>query len=160
MSRLPPRGRLKAVAVDFVRLLSSPSTWKDFLLLPVTTTMKTTLLVPVVAALALCTASVQGAPVITTPAAAQRPGTKLVDIDYNLTGTTNPVIIALEISADGGTTWAVPVTAVTGAVGANVTPGNGLRITWDAGVDWNNKLSPEMQFRLKGSELLPEQREE
>jgi hypothetical protein len=98
--------------------------------------------------LALCIASVQGAPVITNPAAAQRPGTKLVDIDYNLTGTTKPMIIALEISADGGTTWAVPVTALTGAVGANVTPGSNLRITWDAGVDWNNKLSPQMQFRL------------
>ena len=34
MSRLPLRGRLKAVAVDSVRLLNSPSTRKDNLVLP------------------------------------------------------------------------------------------------------------------------------
>ena len=118
--------------------------------------MKTTRFVPVVAALAFCIASVQGAPVITNPAAAQRPGTKLVDIDYNLTGTTNPVYMTLDIS-DGGTTWSIPATALTGAVGANIMPGTGLRITWDAGVDWNNQVSSQMQFRLKGSEMLPEQ---
>lgn len=89
--------------------------------------------------------------------AAQRPGTKLVDIDYDLTHTVNPVYVTLEISADGGTTWAVPATALTGAVGANVMPGNNLRITWNAGTDWNNQISPNVKFRLRVSEPLPEQ---
>ena len=55
--------------------------------------------------------------------AAQRAGTKLVDIDYDLTGVATPFTVWLEISADGGATWAVPATTLTGAVGANVTPG-------------------------------------
>ena len=97
------------------------------------------------------------APVVTNVGAAQRTGTKLVDITYDVAADVGTVTITMEISADGGTTWAVPVTALTGAVGANVTPGSNLRITWDAGVDWNNKLSPEMQFLLKGSEALQEQ---
>ena len=34
MSKLSPRGWPKAVAVDFVRLSNSPSTWKDSSVLP------------------------------------------------------------------------------------------------------------------------------
>ena len=86
--------------------------------------------------------------------AAQRPGTKLVDIDYDLTNSTDPMCVALEISADGGTTWAVPATTLTGAVGNNITPATNLRITWDAGVDWNNRMTSQMQFRLKVNETL------
>ncbi|MCX6877846.1 MAG: SUMF1/EgtB/PvdO family nonheme iron enzyme [Verrucomicrobia bacterium] len=89
--------------------------------------------------------------------AAQRAGTKLVDIDYDITGIATPVFVALEISADGGTTWTVPATTLTGAIGTNVTPGTDLRITWDAGADWNNQTSSQTRFRLRVSDLLPEQ---
>ena len=93
--------------------------------------------------------------------AAQRPATKLVDIDYDVTGVTAPVIVALEISADGGTTWNVPATTVTGAVGGSVTLGNNLRITWDAGADWNLQVSTQTKFRVNvtdtplGMSLIP-----
>jgi formylglycine-generating enzyme required for sulfatase activity len=93
--------------------------------------------------------------------AAQRPATKLVDIDYDVTGVTTPVIVALEISADGGTTWTVPATSVTGAVGNSVTPGNNLRITWGAGADWNLQVSTQTKFRVNvtdaplGMSLIP-----
>ncbi|MCX6874874.1 MAG: SUMF1/EgtB/PvdO family nonheme iron enzyme [Verrucomicrobia bacterium] len=88
--------------------------------------------------------------------AAQRAGTKLLDIDYDITGTSNSATVSLEISADGGTTWAVPATTLTGAVGANVTPGTNLRIIWDAGTDWNNQASPLMRFRIKVSAGMPD----
>ena len=88
--------------------------------------------------------------------AAQRAGTKLVDIDYDLTGTTAPATVSLEISADGGTTWAVPATTLTGAVGSNVTPGTNLRITWDAGTGWNNQTSSLLRFRIKASAGMPD----
>jgi formylglycine-generating enzyme required for sulfatase activity len=86
--------------------------------------------------------------------AAQRAGTKLVDIDYNLTGLATPCKVWLEISADGGTTWTVPATTVSGAVGNNVTPGTDLRITWDAGVDWNRQTSAQTRFRIKADDLV------
>ena len=88
--------------------------------------------------------------------AAQRAGTKLVDIDYDLTGVATPCTVWLEISADGGTTWAVPATTLTGAVGNNVTPGTNLRITWNAGLDWNGATSAQTRFRIKASDLLPD----
>jgi formylglycine-generating enzyme required for sulfatase activity len=108
------------------------------------------------AALALITGSAAHAQIaIGNVRAAQRPGTKLVDIDYDLTGIATPCKVWLEISADGGGTWLVPATAATGALGASVSPGNDLRITWDAGVDWNGLHTPQTRFRIKASDLLP-----
>ena len=80
----------------------------------------------------------------------------MVDIDYDVTGIATPVTVILEISSDGGTTWAVPATTLTGAVGNNITPGANLRITWNAGLDWNNQTSAQTRFRLKVSDLLPD----
>jgi formylglycine-generating enzyme required for sulfatase activity len=85
--------------------------------------------------------------------AAQRPGTKLVDIDYDLTGIATPCKVWLEISGDGGTTWAVPTASAAGAVGTNITPGANLRITWDMGVDWNGQYSAQTRFRVKADDL-------
>ena len=86
--------------------------------------------------------------------AAQRSGTKLVDIDYDITGIATQVAVSLKISVDGGTTWAVPATALTGAVGVNVTPGTNLRITWNAGTDWNKQISTQTQFRISVNDIL------
>ncbi|MEI6819357.1 MAG: SUMF1/EgtB/PvdO family nonheme iron enzyme [Verrucomicrobiota bacterium] len=83
---------------------------------------------------------------------AQRAGSKLVDIDYDVTGTTSPVTVALQISADGGSTWAVPATTLSGAIGNSVTAGSNMRITWDAGTDWNQQLSSQTKFRLTVTE--------
>ena len=79
---------------------------------------------------------------------AQRANTKLVDIDYDITGTNVPVSVSLQGSADGGATWTLPVNTLTGAIGTSVTPGNDLRITWNAGVDWNQQFSARTKFRI------------
>jgi hypothetical protein len=50
-------------------------------------------------------------PVISNLTAAQRAGTKLVDITYDVTADTQSVIVSLEISSVGGTTFSVPATA-------------------------------------------------
>jgi len=111
---------------------------------------------PLVAALALVAAPALNAQITAgNVRAAQRAGTKLVDIDYDITGIATPCTVLLEISSDGGTTWAVPATTLTGAVGFNVTPGTNLRVTWNAGLDWNNQTSDQTKFRFKVSDLLP-----
>ncbi len=79
---------------------------------------------------------------------AQRANTKLVDIDYDITGTNVPVSVSLQGSADGGATWTLLVNTLTGAIGTDVTPGNNLRITWNAGVDWNQQFSTRTKFRI------------
>jgi formylglycine-generating enzyme required for sulfatase activity len=82
----------------------------------------------------------------------QRAGTKLVDIDYDVTGTSSPVTVTLQISADGGSTWTVPAITLTGAIGSNVTPSSNLRITWNAGSDWSQQLSSQTKFRISVTE--------
>ena len=70
--------------------------------------------------------SVQAAPVVSNLTAAQRAGTKLVDISYDLAAPGfGSVTVSIEASSDGGATWTVPVTSATGAVGGIVTPGTG-----------------------------------
>ena len=118
--------------------------------------MKTTI-PTLLAALALFTSSASFAQItIGNVRAAQRPGTKLVDIDYDLTGIATPCTVWLEISGDGGTTWAVPATSAAGSVGTAVTPATDLRITWDGGLDWNGQTSAQTRFRVKASDLLPD----
>ena len=85
--------------------------------------------------------------------AAQRLGTNLVDIDYDLTGIVTPISVSLQASADGGLTWTVPLTSLAGAIGANVAPDTGLRITWDAGTDWNEQFSTNVRFRITADDL-------
>jgi hypothetical protein len=72
-------------------------------------------------------------PVVSNLTAAQRAETHLVDISYNVTADTPTVVISLEISSDGGTSFSVPATTVSGAIGAGVAIGTGKTITWDAG---------------------------
>ena len=86
---------------------------------------------------------------------AQRTDSKLVDIDFDITGTTSPVTVSLQGSADGGVTWDLPLNTLTGAVGANITPGLNLRVTWNAGADWNQQVSTQTKFRLSVTDVPP-----
>ena len=76
---------------------------------------------------------------ITTLVVAQRPGTKLVDITYDVSSTTaSAVNVSLTVS-----NGAVAVSAInlTGAVGAGVLTGTGKSITWNMGADWNGNAA-------------------
>ena len=98
--------------------------------------------------LALSLPAFAQAPVVSNVFAQQRPGTGLVDITYDVTSTKATVAISLRVSSDGGATFAVPVTSLTGAVGTGVAVGNGKRITWNAGADWPEKWSDAMRFEV------------
>ncbi|MCX6876239.1 MAG: SUMF1/EgtB/PvdO family nonheme iron enzyme [Verrucomicrobia bacterium] len=80
--------------------------------------------------------------------AAQRPGTNLVDIDYDVSGTPLPLKVTLQVSADDGSTFGVPATSLSGAVGFPVTPGPNLRLTWDAGTDWGGQFSERVRCMI------------
>ncbi len=86
-------------------------------------------------------------PVVSRLAAVQRAGTKLVDITYDLAADA-AVAVSMQISGDGGATFAVPAVAVTGAVGSAVGPGTGKALTWNAGADWNGQFSPQLRVKL------------
>jgi formylglycine-generating enzyme required for sulfatase activity len=93
-------------------------------------------------------------PAITNIRVAQRPGTNLVDLDYDLSGATGPVRISMEFSSDSGTTFS-PATSVTGAAGDSIQAASNLRITWDAGKDWGGKVSNNMRYRILADDNPP-----
>ncbi len=93
-------------------------------------------------------------PVVSNLKAVQRAGTKLVDITYDVAADTATVEVSLQISGDGGATFAVPAVSVTGAVGSGVSTGTGKALTWNAGVDWTGQYSPQVRFKLLADDLM------
>jgi len=81
--------------------------------------------------------------------AAQRLGTKLVDVSYGVFSTkTNTVNVLLSIS-DGTETVHAPT--ISGAVGLGVTTGAVKTMVWNAGADWNGNLD-NLTFRILGQD--------
>ena len=92
-------------------------------------------------------------PVVSNFRAAQRAGTQLVDLTYNLAGPDSvPLTVWVAVSTNGGASYALPATSFSGAVGDGVTPGTGKRITWDAGQDWPGQFSSNVRFRVTASD--------
>ena len=81
--------------------------------------------------------------------AGQRPGTKLVDITYNLSDPRGlGLTVAVQVSTNAGRTFDLPATTFTPGNGAVVRSGNSREIVWNAGVDWNRQLSTQLVFRV------------
>ena len=95
-------------------------------------------------------------PVVASLTANQVVGLHNVSIGYDLTDLTNSNIV-LNISSDGGSTWSVATVTVSGAVGANVTPGTGKTITWNALADFGNQENSSMKARLVATDSFGNQ---
>jgi len=92
-------------------------------------------------------------PVVTNVRGEQRSGTELVDVFYDLDAANPPsVSVRLQVSADGGSNWTVPVVSVSQSVGNSVSPGKGKHILWNAGADWNGQVSKNVRFRVTASD--------
>lgn len=113
--------------------------------------MKHTLLSIAVAALTAGTGCVTfaAAPVVSNIRAALLAGTKNVEVLYDVGDADGDALtIGLEISGDGGLSYAIPATALSGNVGSGVAPGLNRRIVWNAGTDWNNQYVPNARARV------------
>jgi len=91
-------------------------------------------------------------PVVSNVRASQRAGTRLVDVYYDLAGTSGPVTVTIEGSADGGSSYTLPMTTLSGSAGPEVHAGSNRRITWDAGTDWAGEFSDQLRFRVTAAE--------
>jgi sulfatase modifying factor 1 len=88
-------------------------------------------------------------PVVSNVRSVQRPGTRLVDITYDVADSDSPTVgVAVEVSADSGVTYTVLAESFTGDVGNGIKPGTGKRVVWDAKTDWPNKYSSKVRFRV------------
>jgi formylglycine-generating enzyme required for sulfatase activity len=95
-------------------------------------------------------------PIVTNVRAAQRAGTQLVDITYDVEDPDSSVLwVTVAVSDTGGATATVLATSFTGDVGPNVSPGKGKRIVWDAGKDWPGEFSANMRFRVTAEDTSP-----
>ena len=88
------------------------------------------------------------APVVSNISAAQRANSRLVDITYDVAADFPTVSVSLQVSSNGGSTFTVPATTLSGAIGAGVTTGTAKKITWDAGADWSGQYSTQMRFKV------------
>jgi formylglycine-generating enzyme len=90
-------------------------------------------------------------PEVSNIRATQRAGTKLVDIYYDVTDPENdPLTVAIQIY-DGGS--AIPTYTVSGDVGSGVTAGANKHIIWNAGQDWNRRLTNQGKARILVDDL-------
>ena len=97
-----------------------------------------------------CWAVVQAAPpVVSNIRASQRPGTKLVDVYYDLADADGDLqLIQVAVSADAGLTYGIPCTSLSGAVGSNVGLGTNRHLVWNAAADWNGNWVPQCRVRV------------
>ena len=89
-------------------------------------------------------------PVVSNIRAAQRAGTHLVDIYYNVADAdgNSPLTVYVAVSANGGANFNVPVFTLTGAVGPGVTLGNDRHIVWNAGTDWPSQFNSQCKVKI------------
>jgi formylglycine-generating enzyme required for sulfatase activity len=88
-------------------------------------------------------------PVVSNIRAAQRPGTKLVDIYYDLSDADGDLqLVQVAASSDAGLTYGIPCVSLSGHVGAGISLGANRKITWNAGADWNGNWVPQCRVRV------------
>lgn len=88
-------------------------------------------------------------PVISNIRASQRPGTKLVDVYYDLAdGDGESQLIQMAASSDGGLTYTIPCVTLSGNVGAGVTLGTNRHIVWNVAADWDGNWVQDCRVRI------------
>ena len=75
---------------------------------------------------------------------------KLVDIQYNLDGNRS-MFVEFFFSHDGGVTFPVSCTAVTGDAGPFTETGIGKTAVWDAAQDWDQQFTDLGQIMIKAT---------
>ena len=85
------------------------------------------------------------APIVRT----ERADAGVIRVVYDLAGAPGATFsVALEASNDGGQTFAIRPRALTGDVGANVSPGTGKAIVWDSTKDIEDLQIDRYVFRV------------
>ena len=104
--------------------------------------------------MAVCNLGAQ-APIVSNISYSQRVAqegnlTKLVDIQYNLEGNRS-MFVEFFFSHDGGVTFPVACTQVSGDVGSGVYAGVDKNATWDASADWDQNFTDRGRIMVKAT---------
>ncbi len=90
-------------------------------------------------------------PVVSNLTVTQRPGTKLVDIGYDLAAA-EPVQIGMRLSADDGATWTLPTASLSGDLGVGISAGVGKAVVWDMGADWDDQHTAQLRVEITAAD--------
>ena len=90
-------------------------------------------------------------PVVSNLTVIQRPGTKLVDIGYDLAAA-EPVQIGMRLSADDGATWTLPTASLSGDLGVGISAGVGKAVVWDMGADWDDQHTAQLRVEITAAD--------
>ena len=103
--------------------------------------------------LGFCAIAKAAPPVVSNVSASQMPGTKFVNIYYNLADADGDLqTIEVRVSSDGGLTYSVPATSLTGHVGSGVATGTGKHVLWDAGTDFGGNFIERCKVRITATD--------
>ena len=77
-----------------------------------------------------------------------------MEIFYDLKVSDNrDCVVTVKWSTDNGNSFPLTATALVGAAGPGVVPGDGLKVTWDMGVDWNNQFTQSGRIKIIASRI-------
>jgi formylglycine-generating enzyme required for sulfatase activity len=93
------------------------------------------------------------APVVSNVRAAQRAGTQIVDVYYDVTDAdSSSLTVSVAVSTNGGASYFTPGASVSGALGTGIPPGSNKKITWNAGTDLPAKLFSNVRVSVTASD--------
>ena len=96
------------------------------------------------------------APTVSNVRVAQRDGTNLVDVYYDLSGSSEGgATVTVELSENGGASYGLPIASLSGHVGGGVANGRYRHLVWDAGSDRPDSFSETMRLRLGAVDSPP-----
>jgi formylglycine-generating enzyme required for sulfatase activity len=89
-----------------------------------------------------------GAPVVSNVRAAQRAGTGLVDIYYDLASPSNALTVSVVVSTNSGAAFNVSAASLSGDLGSGIAPATGHHVVWNAGTDLAPLYFPNVKVRV------------
>jgi len=96
------------------------------------------------------------APVVSNVFAVQRDSSFIVDITYDLVDPDGDWMwVTLYFSPDGGVTWPILCSSVSGDAGTYVASGNGLRVEWNSRDDYPDLIATICSIRVVANDELP-----
>jgi formylglycine-generating enzyme required for sulfatase activity len=95
-----------------------------------------------------------GAPVVSNVRVAQRAGTGLVDIYYDLASASNALTVSVSISTNSGVAFNAPAVSLTGDLGSGITPTTGKHVVWNAGTDLAALYFPNVKVRVTANDQV------
>ncbi len=101
--------------------------------------------------------AVNNAPVVKNIRVQQIPGTRIVDITYDVEDADRVLLtISVHVSFDGGNTFETDIVKTcTGDIGENIQPGTGKHIAWDAGTDAPDIYTLDFVVKVIADDSIP-----